>query len=202
MKRVIALATLALSLVGAQTAFAQAEGVGPGKLELTLIPAGGTWFTEKNAAPSFGNYNVGGAVTYNFNRIVGIEGEVGGTIGISQTLQFGTLAGSIKTPNMANYSANLVVSAPTQMAVVPYVTGGIGGVTLFETVALGIPDMKTLFSSNVGGGVKWYANGRWGLRADYRFLVTQSKDDAPAFFGRETRYGHRIYGAVVINAIR
>jgi opacity protein-like surface antigen len=202
MKRVIALATLALSLVGTQTAFAQGESVGPGKLEITLIPAGGTWFTEKNAAPSFGNYNVGGAVAYNFNRIVGIEGEVGGTIGISQTLQFGSLAGSIKTPNMANYSANLVVSAPTQMAVVPYVTGGVGGVTLFETVALGIPDMKTLFSSNVGGGVKWYANGRWGLRADYRFIATQSKDDAPAFFGRDTRYGHRVYGAVVVNAVR
>jgi opacity protein-like surface antigen len=202
MKRAIALATLALSLVGAQTAFAQDDRVGPGRLEITLIPAGATFFTEKSAAPSFGNYDVGGSVAYNFNRIVGIEGEVGGTLGITQTLQFGALNGSIKTPHMANYSANLVLSAPTQMAVVPYVTGGVGGVTIFETVPLGIPDMKTLFSSNVGGGLKWYANGRWGLRADYRFIATQSKDDAPVFFGREMRYGHRIYGAVVVNAIR
>jgi opacity protein-like surface antigen len=202
MKRAIALAALALALVGPQTAFAQDDRVGPGRLEITLIPVGTTFFTEKSADPSFGNYDVGGSVAYNVNRVVGIEGEIGGTLGISQTLQFGGRNGSIKTPNMANYSANLVLSAPTQMAVVPYVTGGVGGVTIFETVSLGIPDVKTLFASNVGGGLKWYANGRWALRADYRFIVTQSKDDAPAFFGREMRYGHRIYGAVVVNAIR
>ncbi len=202
MKLAIALAALALSLVGPQTALAQDDRVGPGKLEITLIPAGATFFTENGAAPSFGNYDVGGSVAYNFNRVVGIESEIGGTLGISQTLQFGGLDGSIKTPNMANYSANLVLSAPTRMAVVPYVTGGVGGVTIFETVPLGIADVKTLFSGNVGGGLKWYPNGRWGLRADYRFIATQSKDDAPAFFGREMRYGHRIYGAVVVNAVR
>jgi hypothetical protein len=51
--------------------------------------------------------------------------------------------------------------------------------------------------------VKWYAaNGRWGLRGDYRFIATQSKDTAPAFYGQDTRYGHRVYGAVIINAVR
>jgi hypothetical protein len=30
----------------------------------------------------------------------------------------------------------------------------------------------------------------------------QSKDDAPSFFGQETRYGHRVYGGVLINAGR
>ena len=41
-------------------------------------------------------------------------------------------------------------------------------------------------TGHVGGGIKWYApNRRWGLRRDYRFAVTQSKDDAPAFVGRE-----------------
>jgi hypothetical protein len=40
------------------------------------------------------------------------------------------------------------------------------------------------------------------VRVGYRFIATQSKNDAPAFFGREMRYGHRIYGAVVVNAIR
>ena len=57
-------------------------------------------------------------------------------------------------------------------------------------------------TGNVGGGVKWYApDSRWGLRADYRFIATQSKDTAPAFFGQDTRYGHRVYGAVIINAV-
>ena len=54
-----------------------------------------------------------------------------------------------------------------------------------------------------GGGVKWYQpNNRWGLRGDYRFGATKSKDDAPEFFGRETRYAHRVYAAVVINTVR
>ena len=56
---------------------------------------------------------------------------------------------------------------------------------------------------NVGGGVKWYApNNRWGLRGDYRFSATRSKDDAPVFFGRETRYVHRVYAAVIINTVK
>jgi len=43
---------------------------------------------------------------------------------------------------------------------------------------------------------------RWGLRSGYRFMVTQSIDDAPVFCGQDARYGHRVYGAVIINTIR
>jgi len=51
--------------------------------------------------------------------------------------------------------------------------------------------------------VKWYAaNNRFGIRADYRFAATRSNDDAPEFFGRETRYIHRVYGGVIINSGR
>jgi hypothetical protein len=51
--------------------------------------------------------------------------------------------------------------------------------------------------------VKWYApNNRWGLRGDYRFQITRSKDDAPAFFGRDTRYVHRVYAGLIINTNR
>jgi hypothetical protein len=32
--------------------------------------------------------------------------------------------------------------------------------------------------------------------------VVKSKDGAPAFFGAETRYMHRVYGAVVINTVK
>ena len=80
----------------------------------------------------------------------------------------------------------------------PYVTGGVGGLTLFERRALVVDDAETFLTGNVGGGVNWYA-GRWGLRGDYRFIAVQSKDDAPAFFGQETRYGHRVYGGVLVN---
>ena len=100
-----------------------------------------------------------------------------------------------------NYSGNVVVNAANRSSVVPYVTGGIGGLTLLDKASLGIADSDTFLTGNVGGGVKWF-NGRWGLRADYRFIAVQSKDDAPSFFGQETRYGHRVYGGVLINAGR
>ena len=111
--------------------------------------------------------------------------------------QFGGATSNRKTPNLLNYSGNLVVSAANRSSVVPYVTGGVGGLSLFEKASLGINDTETFFTGNVGGGVKWYA-GRWGLRGDYRFIAVQSKDDAPAFFGQETRYGHRVYGGVLL----
>lgn len=202
MKRGIVLLVVTLSLLGAGRAFAQTERPGPGVLEIALIPGGATFFTEQGASPSFGNYTVGGALAYNINRFVGFEGEIGGTLGISQDLRFGTLNGSVKTPNIVNYSGNVTVSAPSHAGVVPYVTGGVGGLTLMKTTVLGINDMTTLLTGNVGGGLKWYANSRWGIRADYRFLAAQSKDGAPAFFGQETRYGHRVFGGLVINAIR
>ncbi|MBI1875943.1 MAG: hypothetical protein HYS05_18930, partial [Acidobacteria bacterium] len=43
---------------------------------------------------------------------------------------------------------------------------------------------------------KWYF-GRWGIRGDYRFIAINSKDGAPAFFGRDDRYGHRAYGGLI-----
>ena len=95
-------------------------------------------------------------------------------------------------------AATSCVSSPPGRSVVPYVTGGVGGLTLFDRRALVIDDAETFLTGNVGGGVNWYA-GRWGLRGDYRFITVQSKDDAPAFFGQETRYGHRVYGGVLLN---
>jgi hypothetical protein len=192
---------VASSLLTSGRAHAQARGAGPATVEIAVIPGGGTFFTQRGSEVSFGNYNLGGSLTYNVTPWFGIEGEAGGTLGISQKLQFGTTNGSVKTPNIATYSGNVVISA-SQSSVIPYATGGIGGLTLFETPTLGIGAMKTLLTGNVGGGVKWFVNRRWGLRADYRFVAVQSKDDAPVFFGRETRYGHRIYGAVVLNAGR
>ena len=59
-------------------------------------------------------------------------------------------------------------------------------------------DAETFLTGNPGGGLNRYA-GRWGLRGDYRVIAVRSRDDAPAFFGRETRYGHRVYGGVLLN---
>lgn len=136
-----------------------------------------------------------------FNRVLSVEGEVTGALGITQDLQLQGGTAHTKTPNLVNYSGNLVVSAPTRSAVVPYLSGGIGGLTLLDAAALGIDNRSTFLTGNVGGGIKWFAStGRWGLRGDYRFVTVRSNEDAPVFFGQETRYGHRVYGALLINA--
>ena len=187
----------------ASPALAQESGATVGKVEVSIIPGGGFFFTENTEAqePSFGNYDLGGAVAVNFNRYIGVEGEVSGALGFEQGLQFGGVTADRKTPHILNYSGNVVVAVPNGSSVVPYVTGGIGALSLFERASLGINDTETFLTGNVGGGVKWYA-GRWGVRGDYRFVGVQSKDDAPAFFGQETRYGHRVYGAVILNVVR
>jgi hypothetical protein len=201
----IALITIITLGVSAST-FAQTRdgsASGPGRVELTIIPGGGTFFTEgkDTRGPSFGNYDLGGSVTLNFNRWVGVEGEVSGALGVSQSLDFsGATQTDVKTPHLLNYSGNVIVNA-ARGSVVPYATGGIGALSLLERSGLGINDTETFLTTNVGGGLKWYG-GRWGLRGDYRFIAVQSKDDAPAFFGQETRYGHRVYGGVILNVVR
>ncbi len=204
MNRFIA-AFLTVAAVGAAApVFAQDAAPGPGKVVITIIPGGATFFTEAKddpRGPSFGNYGLGGSVAVNFNRYVGVEGEVSGGIGVSQALQFGSSEVDEKSPNLLNYNANLVLSAPNRTSVVPYLTGGVGGMTMFERVPLAVNDVETFITGNVGGGLAWYA-GRWGLRADYRFIAVQSKDDAPSFFGAEERYGHRLYAGVLLNVGR
>lgn len=200
MKRTIGISLAALSLLGGAPAFAQ--GTEPPTVEVTVIPGGATFFTAKGSGPKFANYTYGGAVTWNINRFVGIEGEVGGTAGVGQDLNLGgTILANQKTPNTLTYNGNLVVAAGGH-SVVPFVTGGVGGLTMFQRAELGVNDRTTFLTGNVGGGVKWYASsGRWGLRADYRFIAVRANDQAPAFFGQDTRYGHRVYGAVIINAL-
>jgi hypothetical protein len=203
MTRWIAAVVTVVGLAGVGPVYAQESASGPGTVVVTIIPGGATFFTEgkDTKGPSFGNYDLGGSVEVNFNRYVGVEGEVSGALGVKQDLQLGALTSNIKSPNLVNYSGNLVVSAANRSSVVPYVTGGVGGLTLFDTAPLGITDTETFLTGNVGAGVKWF-NGRWGLRGDYRFIAVRSKDDAPSFFGQETRYGHRVYGGVLINAGR
>src|SRR5262245_37291732 len=189
--------------VGSANAQESNAGPGPGFVEVTYMPAGAAFITSKGTSPSFGNYGFGTAVGFKLNRYVGVEGELAAMIATSSDLQFGDLDKNIKSPNLLGYTGNVVVSPWVGHAVVPYGTGGVGGLTMFERPELGVGKDQTFLTGNVGGGVKWYApNNRWGLRGDYRYAATRSKDDAPAFFGQDTRYLHRVYGAVIINTAR
>jgi hypothetical protein len=203
MKRSFALVVATVAILWTHPASAQETAPGPGTLEVTVIPGGGTFFTSKNSAPTFGNYTYGGTVTYNVNNVVGIEGEVGSSVGITQDLAFGGLTAKTKPPTTLDYSANLVISVPTRSSVVPYVAGGVGGLTVFDRPSLGIANTDSYLTGNVGAGVKWYApNGRWGLRGDYRFIALRGQDDGASFLGLDNRYAHRFYGGIIINAIR
>ena len=98
MTRFIAI-LLTVAAIGAATpVFAQEAAPGPGKVVITIIPAGATFFTEAEdnpRGPSFGNYELGGSVAVNFNRYVGLEGEVSGGLGVSQTMQVGDVRRSM-----------------------------------------------------------------------------------------------------------
>ena len=203
MTRWIAVMLIAIGFAAASPVYAQDAVPGPGTVVVTIIPGGTTFFTEgkETNEPSFNNYGLGGSVEVNFNRYVGVEGEVTGGLGITQDLQFTGATSNTKTPNLLNFSGNVVLSAANHSSIVPYVTGGVGGLTLFEKASLGINNTDTFLTGNVGGGVKWF-NGRWGLRGDYRFVTVKSRDEAPNFFGQETRYGHRVYGGLLFNATR
>jgi hypothetical protein len=190
-------------LVGVGSAGAQEVTPGPGTVEVTYMPAGAGFFMSKGDSPSFGNYGFGTGANFKVNRFIGIEGELAAMIATSSDLQFGDLPSNIKSPNVLSYTGNVVVTPWTSHSFYPYAAGGVGGLTMFARPALGLTDDETYLTGNVGGGLKWYApNNRWGLRGDYRFVATRSKDDAPAFFGRDTRYVHRVYGGVIINTGR
>jgi len=201
MKTCVAMIGLCGLLAG-RPAYAQESGAGPGRVEATVIPGGGTFFVDGDNEPGFGNYDLGASIAYNMNRFVGIEGEFTGTLGVKQDLTVGSLRQDTRTPNTFGYTGNLVLSTPARRGAVAYATGGIGGLTMFERAALGVNSSETFFTGNLGGGLKWYSDGRLGLRADYRFMMIPSKDDASSFFGSEARYGHRLYGGVVVNIAR
>jgi hypothetical protein len=188
-----------LVLVGAHQAAAQ--GQAPARLEMTA-GGGALYFTENDTEPEFHNITMGAAVAYNINRFLGIEGEFAAALGYSQDVRFGGRTNDEATPNMLNYAASVVVALPAGL-LRPYASGGIGGLTMLEREEFDVADNQTFLTGNVGGGLKWYApNGRWGVRGDYRFVMVREKNDAPAFFGNVGRYGHRIYGGVIITAIR
>src|SRR5690606_25758820 len=89
-------------------------------------------------------------------------------------------------------SLNGVVGLAPGARVQPYVTAGLGVMHLFKRESLGMTEAELLESANAGGGVRVMFGG-WGVRADYRFVGMHSAaETGSTFFGRDTRYAHRI----------
>jgi len=198
------LAALAVVLFVAAGAFAQERSLGAGRVEIGAFPGGGMFFskTSNGHEPAFGNYALGGSFTLNLNRWVGLEGEGGGTLGVRQAFTFGDTAYTDqRSPSTWMYHGNVVVNPRgNDRPLVPYLTGGLGGITLSphrDAGLLGIENYKTFLTGNMGGGLKWFAAPHLGFRGDYRLFVVKNNDTAPMFFGNETRYGHRVQGGLV-----
>jgi hypothetical protein len=158
--------------------------------------------SSSEAEPKFRNYGLGAAVTGNINRWVGLEGDLTFAVGMRQNLTFNNaLLTDQKTPNMLTYSGNVIVNPwGSNRSVVPYLAGGAGALTMFnrtDVENLGVTTNQTYFTTNLGGGIRWFASQNWGLRGDYRLIMIRNKDDAPLFFGQENRLGHRIAGSFV-----
>jgi hypothetical protein len=197
------LALAAATLLGVGSAYAQ-ETAGAGRFEVGAFPGGGMLFTESTNGhePDFGNYALGASFTVNVNRWVGIEGEGGGAIGVRQSFKLGaTPFTKQRTPGMWAYSGNVVVNPHgSDRPIVPYLTGGIGGLTLCpcgDAENLGVNRYETYLTGNVGAGIKWFSTRHFGIRGDYRFFMVKNKDSAPVFFGNENRYGHRVQAGLV-----
>jgi hypothetical protein len=204
MKRILFTVALA-ALVGVTTASAQ-ERAGAGRIELGMFPGGGVFFgsTSNEAEPSFGNYAVGGGLTFNANRWIGFEGELGSAVGVKQSFTFdGTAFTRQTSPCLFAYSGNIVVNPfGNDRALVPYAATGVGGLRLLKTdevAVLGVRNPTNFLTGNVGGGLKWFSRNHWGARADYRLIAVDKNVNGPEFFGsREIRYGHRVYAGILL----
>ena len=190
----------------APAAYAQERpGAGGGGFEVAGFPVGGMFFTRSSdqQEPEFGAYALGASLTYNLNHFVGIEGEFGNAVGVHQEMTFqGRELRDQRAPSQYAYTGNVVIHPfGNARMLVPYATGGLGGITLVdnqETAGIGVTERTHYLASNVGGGVKWFAHRYFGLRGDYRLVMVNDRSIAPAFFGRrEVRYGHRIYGGLM-----
>jgi Outer membrane protein beta-barrel domain len=197
---------LAAASLGVGMAYAQERNAGAGRVEVGAFPGGGVFFTQSSGGnePDFGNYALGGSVTVNLNRWIGIEGEGGGSVGMHQSFSVaGNTFTETRTPSMYSYSGNFVVHpAGNDRAVVPYATAGLGGLTICPCgdaeSRLNITNYETFLAGNLGGGLKWFGTPHVGVRGDYRFFMVRSKEAAPAFFGHENRYGHRVQAGLVL----
>ena len=121
------------------------------------------------------NYGLGGGVEVNFNRYVGVEGEVTGG------------AWDHAGPDFTERHVEPEDAEPAQLQ-------QQRGRSAANRLDRAIRDRRhrrvdafrqrharryhtdTFLTGNVGGGVKWFnSSGRWGLRGDYRFVTVKSR---------------------------
>lgn len=204
-----------LLLAGAHTTSAQEAGAG--KLELGGFPLGGTFFVggDDDTEVDFNVYTSGLNLTRYFSPTVAVEGELTISFGLAQDLHVrrATLF-HLQVPNVWSYFGNVVFLPRGADRRMPfYLTAGAGALSLQSrgpTGPLGYDKdtvgWQTFVAENLGGGVKLFRGDSapdWGFRVDYRYVIVNARDAAPAFFAKEkTRGGHRIYFGILYTLMR
>jgi Outer membrane protein beta-barrel domain len=129
--------------------------------------------------------NFGGQVAYLARRVIGGEflADFSPGFGIFDNALFQ------ESPNVNSYMFNLIAAAPFGQvhSVDPYVSGGIGAVTLRSTIftldPTRTPNINAIatetvsgsrFGWNLGGGVMAWSEKNWGFRGDARYYATTS----------------------------
>jgi hypothetical protein len=211
MRRSIISLIALVSFTAVSVAAAQ-EPPDAGKIELGLFPLGGTFFVggDDNEEVDFNVYTPGGGITYYLTPQVALEGELSISIGWAQDVFFrNTKVFHVQMPTVWSYFGNVLFfpGGTTGKRLPFYVTGGFGAVALqsrtptrqfgYDVDTVGT---ESFVAENLGGGVKIFRAGApdWGFRADYRYLIVNENDAAPAFFAQaKNRGGHRIYFGVL-----
>jgi hypothetical protein len=202
-------------VAGVSVAAAQ-ETRGPGTMELGLFPLGGTFLVggDDNKEVDFNVYTAGGDVAYYLTERVAIEGEFTVGFGLGQDVMFNRAqVFHVQMPNVWSYFGNVELFPGGANTRLPYyITGGVGAISLqsrLPTKQFGYDvdtvGWQTFLAENIGGGVKIFraAVPDWGFRIDYRYLIVNAKDDAPAFFAKaKSRGGHRVYFGVLFTRNR
>ena len=126
------------------------------------------------------SFEFGGNIGYAWNRVVGVEflADFTPSFGISNNFNIADTNRLVDDPRVSTYMFNAIAGVPISAGrFEPYVSGGVGGVTLAADVLDNVLDPNgpssrssvTRFGGNIGGGVYTFA-GNIGFRADVRYF--------------------------------
>jgi len=193
-------------IASVSTANAQAA-IAPGTVEIGAFPIGGTFFVggDGDKEVDFNTYTFGGNLAYYLTDRAALEGELAIGLGWGQDVMFNRAqVFHVQMPNVWSYGANLVFfpGGTADKSMPFYITAGIGTLSLqsrLPTKQFGYDrdtvGFQTFIAENIGAGVKIFRKAvpDWAFRADYRYLIVNANDNAPAFFAKtKSRGGHRL----------
>jgi opacity protein-like surface antigen len=136
------------------------------------------------------SFEFGGNIGYAWNRVVGVEflADFTPSFGISNNFNIADANRLVDDPRVSTYMFNAIAGVPISAGrFEPYVSGGVGGVTLAADVLDNVLDPNgpssrssvTRFGGNIGGGVYTFA-GNIGFRADIRYFRAATDNNRTA----------------------